>query len=154
MVGISSPDAAGAGGDCCEAMARRKLRHYGHHFEALGRQGIVYKPMMFSAYGRVHSEAAALLLTMARGAARRHGLQSHRQILRRAKARIGTEFWKVAAAMVRACMPAPTEAEITLILGDEPDAELPETRQDSDSAALAGAADRGLVRGNGAAMWA
>ena len=132
----------------------RKMRHYGNHLGALGRQGIVYKPMMFSSYGRVHPEAAALLLTMARGAARRHGLQSHKQILRRARARIGTEIWKRAAAMIRACLPAPSDAKITLILGDEPGAKLPEPRQDSDSAALAGAADRGMVRGNGVAMWA
>ena len=156
-IGISSPDSAGAGDDCCDAMSRRKLKYYGKHFGALGAQGIVYKPMMFSAYGRVHPEAASLLLTMARGAARRHGLGSHKQILRRARARIGTEIWKRATAMVRACQPAPTDAEVALIFGEEPYTEEPTTeqsRQDSDSTALAGAADRGMLSGNGAAMWA
>ena len=39
-VGIMSPDACGAGSDCCEAMRQRKLRDYGAHLAGLAARGI------------------------------------------------------------------------------------------------------------------
>ena len=56
-VGVSSPDAAGAGDDCTHAMVVEKRRTYAPHLEALRRAGIQYQPMVWSSYGRAHVDA-------------------------------------------------------------------------------------------------
>ena len=160
-IGICSPDSAGAGADCCASMATRKLRSYQNHFGALGRQGIRYQPMPFSSYGRMHPSTAAILITMARGAARRQGVQGHKPILRRAQARIGAEIWKRAAAMVRACRPALSKETLAILLGDDPCNTHPGDTQDQEdqgkggaATAAAAAAGNGIVGGGGTALWA
>ncbi len=49
-MGVVSPDVSGAGDECCDAMFRRKLRDYAE----LEHEGVAYKPMVFSAFGRAH----------------------------------------------------------------------------------------------------
>ena len=56
-VGICSPDASGAGDDCCAAMWEKKRRHYGDHLEDMARRGLRYVPLVFSCYGRVHADS-------------------------------------------------------------------------------------------------
>ena len=43
-------------------MFQRKLRDYGEHLASHERQGIVYKPLTCSCYGRLHLEVEAALL--------------------------------------------------------------------------------------------
>ena len=104
-VGITSPDASGGGVDCCESMRRRKLADYEPHVEEFRQRGMVYTPMIWSAYGRPHSETEVLLRNIAKRAARRKGIADFENILRRAVARIGCAIWKRAARMVLQCLP-------------------------------------------------
>ena len=75
-IGITSPDTAGAGHDCCDAMYNRKRQHYRKHLEELEQdQQIAYRPLVWSTWGREHPETSAILTSLARVAARRIGLQ-------------------------------------------------------------------------------
>ena len=60
-IGIMSLDATGAGDDCREAMYQKKMSDYAPYLRSLNRQGIRYKPLTFSCYGRGHPEALATL---------------------------------------------------------------------------------------------
>ena len=120
-VGITSPDATGAGADCCEAMYRTKLDKYRPHFAALSAQEVRYMPLTFSCYGRLHPQTEVALDTIARVAARRRGFGDHQLLLRRAKGRIAVAIWRRAAAMVRSCLPQPTVEEVGLLCGKWPD---------------------------------
>ena len=111
---------AGAGNDACESMRRDKLSFYAPYEAEMGREGLTYRPLTFSSYGRVHPEAADILQLMAQRAARRRGLGSHALILRRAHVRIGVELARRAARMVAACLPQPTAAEAALLFGPDP----------------------------------
>ena len=53
-VGFRAPHASTAGDDAAETMVQDKLAYYADQLEDLARQGIVYKPMIFTAYGRRH----------------------------------------------------------------------------------------------------
>ena len=64
-VGVASPDAAGADGDCCDAAFRRKVREHGPHLRELEAAGVVYRPLVFSAFGRLHPESQTVLATLA-----------------------------------------------------------------------------------------
>ena len=44
-VGICSPEATGAGSDCCEAMRARKARELRPYEAELRRVGVEYRPM-------------------------------------------------------------------------------------------------------------
>ena len=119
-VGVMSPDAAGAGDDACAAMQDRKVKDHAAYREEMARNGVVYCPMAFSCYGRVHPEAAAVMTTLARTAARRRGLADYKPLLRRAHANIAVQLWRRAAAMVRACFPELPVEEQRLLLGADP----------------------------------
>ena len=104
-VGVASPDAAGAGDDCAQAMFVTKRGTYAAHLGELGQAGIQYQPMVWSAYGRPHPDATRILATMARAASRRRGSGDHRALAQRWVARITAELWRRAARMVLACWP-------------------------------------------------
>ncbi len=122
-VGIVSPDATGAGPDCCEAMFQKKLRTHEPYLEELERQHIRHIPLAFSTYGRVSPEASATPTCIAQRAARRKGLVSHRGIPRRAMAGIGVQLWRSATAMTSTCLPRATPEGIIAIFGDGFDGE-------------------------------
>ena len=110
-VGIASPDARHAGADCTEAMRRRKVRKYAGAWPDLEAEGLVYRPLTWSCYGREHPDTSVVLERLARRAARRSGASSWRQVLRRLRADIGAALARRAAAMLRACWgAAPGEA--------------------------------------------
>ena len=77
-IGVMSPDATGAGADCCESMFQRKLGVYSEHLLALSAQGIRYKPLIVSCDGRAHLDTTATLETIAVRAAHRKGFLDHR----------------------------------------------------------------------------
>ena len=103
-VGIASPDARNAGEDCTESMRRRKRAVYARYLGAMEGEGVEYKPLVWSCWGREHPETTAVLTQLARQAARRRGVASHAQLLRRTRAQIGAALARRAAAMLRACL--------------------------------------------------
>ena len=104
-IGVASPDALNAGNDCTESMRLRKRRVYARHLEALRAEGIEYRPLVWSCWGREHPDTTAILTQLARQAARRQGAPGHGPLLRRARAQIGAAIARRGAAMLRACMP-------------------------------------------------
>ena len=97
---VKAPNATGAGHDCTEAGKREKLDHYGDILGELERQGIVYAPAVFSAYGRRHPDVTKMLLEAARRAARHRGCATPNALMRRWCARLGVAVWRRAANMV------------------------------------------------------
>lgn len=117
-VDVCSPDAAGAGRDCVEAMWQWKRAHYAGHREAMRRTGMEYIPVVISCYGRFHPDSATVLERIAHQAARRAGVADSRLLLRRARAGIGVAIWRRAAAMALACLPRMSPECMGLLFGD------------------------------------
>ena len=104
-IGVASPDARHAGEDCAEAMRVRKRGVYARHLSALEAEGVQYRPLVWSCWGREHPDTTAVLTQLARQAARRHGMLCFSPLLRRVRARVGAALARRAAAMLRACLP-------------------------------------------------
>jgi len=109
-VGICSPAAVGAGDNCVESMRLRKQARMQPFADVLGHQGIEYKPITFSCYGRPHEDAKSLMRSLGRQLARRSGTEAHIEE-RRLAARINIEIWRRAAKMLRQCLPYSAEEE-------------------------------------------
>ena len=103
-IGVTSPHAQYAGEDCCEAMKRRKLDFYGAHLQALHDSGIQYIPAVYSTCGREHPATTRVLETLARRAARKHGLRDYSALLRAARANIGVALVRRHASMILATL--------------------------------------------------
>ena len=149
-VGVCAPDAVGAGTDCVESARRSKVAEYGDQLAELEARNIFYRPLTFSAFGRAHPEATAILTNVAKRAARRRGLPDHTLLLRRAQVKIGVQLARRAAKQVLACLPRLTAAEAGLLHGADPCGASPDdaTRGGNDPAARAG---NGLVTAGGGA---
>ena len=119
-IGITSPDSAGAGDDCCEAMYQSKMAKYEAHFLELTRLGIRYKLIILSCHGRWHPDSLLTVEAVAKRAARKRGFADHKLLLRRALASIGVLVWRRAAAMVKSCLPKPSDEELALLFGHDP----------------------------------
>eukprot|EP00973_Karenia_brevis_P064554 8969501-Karenia_brevis.AAC.1 len=57
-----------------------KSRKYKHHLATMQAQGIVYKPIIWTAWGRAHPDAISVLRSLAIKAARRRGLVSSSEL--------------------------------------------------------------------------
>ena len=119
-IGVKAPDAVGAGEDCVETMRRDKVAEYEADRPELEEQGIYYRPLTFSAYGRPHPEVSAIMTTIAQRAARRRGIANHEEILRRAQVKVGVQIARRAARMVLACLPRRSASEAALLFGADP----------------------------------
>ena len=130
-IGIASPDASGAGDDCCDAMFQRKrytYRNYLHELE--NEREILYRPLVWSTWGREHPETTSILQSLSRVAARRCGLRDHRLLLRRVRSAVSVEIMRRAVRMLHACLPHERDAQNRFLLGDSIDAsEYPKTRE-------------------------
>ena len=104
-VGIAAVEALRAGTDCTESMRKRKRWTYRNHLDALETEGVEYKPMVWSCWGREHPDTSAILTALARRAARRRGHASHQPILRQVRAQVGAALARRSAAMLLACLP-------------------------------------------------
>jgi len=104
-IGIASPDAMGAGQDCTQSMADRKVTKYEPHRAVLDWQNIIYKPLTFSCYGRLHPDTTATLRTLAQRIARRRGCSAGEWRFRRLRAKLVAQIWARAGRMVRSCWP-------------------------------------------------
>ena len=111
-VGVASPGASGAGADCAEAMCKRKRRAYAAYEDELDAARVMYKPLVWSCFGREHAETTAALTTLARRAARRQGLSDYGPLLARARAAIGVALARRCARMVHACLWRPAPARL------------------------------------------
>ena len=89
-----------------ESMRLRKRRCISHGTcGALEAEGIEYRPLVWSCWGREHSDTTAVLTMLARQAARRRGLPSHKPLLQKTRAQVGAALARRSAAMLRACTP-------------------------------------------------
>lgn len=111
-VGVASPEASGAGKDCAESMRKRKHRTYAAFEAELDEARVMYKPLVWSCFGREHAETTAVLTTLARRAARRQGLSDHGPLLAKARAAIGVALARRCARMVHACLRRPGHARL------------------------------------------
>ena len=115
-VGIANPAARTAGSDACVSMVEKKLRDYAAYLAELKEDGVEYRPMIWSCWGRPHTDASNAVRSMAQAAARRHGAVRVRDLERRACRALGVQFWKRAAQMVDACRPALAAEDVDLVL--------------------------------------
>ena len=104
-IGVAAVESQQAGEDCTEAMRRRKRATYAKHLPALEAEGVEYRPLTWSCWGREHPDTTAALTALARRAARRRGLPSHAALLQRTRAQVGAALARRLAAMLRACLP-------------------------------------------------
>ena len=83
-VGVTMPTAADGGVDGDADAAKRyldeKLRKYQRHLAEMQAQGIIYKPIIWTAWGRAHPDAS-VLRSLATKAARRRGLIGSGELL-------------------------------------------------------------------------
>ena len=124
-------------------MCARKRHDYAKYLDELEqREGIIYKPLIWSAWGRAHPETDIVLHNLARQVARRRGLRDHHMILRRTRAAVGVQLMRRVARMFLSCVPHLEDAEATLILGHcESVSHFPQTR---NVALVGGSADCGI----------
>ena len=87
-----------------ESMRQRKAARIAPFTDELENSGIVYKPIIFSCFGRPHADAKQLIQSFARRLARRRGTEAAVEE-RRLAGRIGVQVWRRAARMVRRCLP-------------------------------------------------
>ena len=117
-VGVKCPEAAGAGDDCTQAMVEEKLAYYAAVLPELGRKGITYCPITFSAFGRRHGTTSKVMQEAASRAARFRGQLNSKQLLRSWCATVTTELWRRVAKIVKACLPKPERWDTLVHLDD------------------------------------
>ena len=113
-VGVAAPDASGAGDDCTESMRKRKHAKYAPFAQDLAAAGVVYRPLVWSCFGREHAETTTALVTIARRVARRQGLADHRPVLNRIRAAVGVALARRCARMVHSCLRRPGRVQTLL----------------------------------------
>ena len=105
-IGITSPEAGGAGTDCVEAMGLRKKEWYAVLAE-LQAQAITYQPLVVSCFGRRSRVLTNLLRDAALRAAHTRDGPTAGALLRRWQRAVACEVWRRTAAMIRRCLPRP-----------------------------------------------
>ena len=103
-VGVTAPSAADGDRDSTELYRDVKISKYRRYFDGLAAQGIQYKPIIWSAWGRPHVDATAVLKALGARAARRRGLTSGSALCRQASVNISLAIQKRSAQMALACM--------------------------------------------------
>ncbi len=102
---VASQEACGAGLDCLLTAVRRKVHRYREVIRDLEAAGLLFRPMAFSAEGRLHPMCSRILAHVATQVARRRPGTDKAGILRRWKCEIGTAIARRIARMMRACLP-------------------------------------------------
>ena len=69
------------------------------------RQNISYSPVVWSAYGRPHSDTFAVLRSLSKSIARKRNIASAEDVFHRLHSSITLEIWRRTARQVRACLP-------------------------------------------------
>ena len=117
-VGIANPAARTAGADACVAMVSKKLSDYAPYLEELREDGVEYRPVVWTCWGRPHVDATSAIRSMAASAARRQGAVCAHDVERRTQAAVGVQLWKRMARMVAACRPGLDTEEAACVLPD------------------------------------
>ena len=104
-VGVTMPTDSHGNVDAAQAHADMKMRKYRRYLHEMEPQGIMYKPIIWTAWGRAHPDVVAVLRSLATRAARRRGLASPSELLSQARRNIAMELQARAARMVLACLP-------------------------------------------------
>ena len=114
---IISPDSKGAGDDCCATDYTRKLRKYARLLPQLARDGVAFRPLVWSSEGRSHPVVDRVLSFAAEMAARKHPECYAGRFLERWKREIAVAVQKRLARMIRACLPVPSRRAERLLWG-------------------------------------
>ena len=102
-VGVAATDAQRAGEDCTETMRSSKVRRYAPYHAELQAAQVMYRPVVWSCFGREHSDTTSVMVGLARRAARRRGFAGYRPLLARARAAIGVALARRLALMALSC---------------------------------------------------
>jgi hypothetical protein len=108
-IGIASPFTAAAGDDCCAFYHDLKVHKY---FAKCAAEGVEFRPLIFSAFGRPHPDCLATLRTIAAKVARRRGIEDPSRLVRLLLKRVATLIWRRNARMVAACLPGGDEEAV------------------------------------------
>ena len=114
-VSVAAPDAIGAGDDCTESKCRKKFDRYARFASELGEHQIVYRPVVWSCFGREHADTSSVMIALAHRAARRRGLADFRPLLSAARASIGVALARRIARMVHSCQVQPGRGSRALL---------------------------------------
>ena len=117
---VTSPNAASARGDAATSAFQRKLARYKRTgtIAELGRAGIAFKPMIWTADGRPHPAAMRCLRFAATAAANKAGVGAAApQLLSRWRHEVSIAILRRRAAMARAVVPRQTARELWLLTG-------------------------------------
>ena len=109
-VGVASPFSPSAGTDAAAHMFARKTGEREAIAGDLAKLNIVYRPVVFTTFGRPHAAASETLRYMARRVARRRGGASRKAILSQMEGAISVALARGAARMSLACWPAAAKA--------------------------------------------
>ena len=111
-VGVPMPTGADGDADAAQLYLNAKLSKYSRHLAAMQSNGITYKPIIWTAWGRAHPDAISALQSLAIKAARRRGLISASSMMAETRLNIALELQARAARMVMACMPGEDEEDV------------------------------------------
>ena len=114
---VASQDAIGAGEDCCTTAFNKKLRKYARLLGPLARDGVGFRPMVWSSEGRPHPVVDRIINFAAELAARKHPDASAKEFAQRWRREIGVALQKRLARMVRACLPRPNRRGQAMLRG-------------------------------------
>ena len=103
-VSVVAPHGAGAGQDAAATQVVAKVRRYAPYLRDLAAEGIAYRPLVWTAWGRPHDDAATAVASMAAAAGRRLGVPAQ-ALAARARTAVGVAIWRRAARMVAVCGP-------------------------------------------------
>ena len=114
-VGVVAPNARSVREDCTESMRRTKIGRYAPFEADLAGQQVVYRPLIWSCFGREHADTSAVLTAIARRAARRKGLADFRPLIFNARASIGAALARRSARMVLSCQARLSSRSLALL---------------------------------------
>ena len=116
-VTIAAQDAAGAGDDCCATAFRGKMRKYAKLLVPMAKDGVGFRPMVWSAEGRAHPVVGRVLSFAAELATRKHQDACAKIFMQRWRREIAVAIQKRAPRMFKACLPAPSRRGRQLLWG-------------------------------------
>ena len=114
-VGVVAPNARSVREDCTEFMRRTKIGRYAPFEADPAGQQVVYRPLIWSCFGREHADTSAVLTAIARRAAHRRGLADFRPLLFNARASIGAALARRSARMVLSCQTRLSSRSLALL---------------------------------------
>ena len=104
---VASPDAIAAGDDACESRVGEKHDKYDPHDDALARQGIKYRPLVISAFGRFHPDFQRFIRELAGRIARRRGTGDPAAVEAAMRVDLAVALWRRNARQLQHCLPGP-----------------------------------------------